>query len=288
MTIWNFGSINIDHVYRVPHLPAPGETLAALSCHQGLGGKGANQSVAAARAGADCRHIGAIGPGSDWILAELASYGVETGRITRLEVPTGHAIITVDDQAENSIVLFPGANHALTAKMVASALAGIMPGDTLLMQNETSSQAEACRFASARGARVICSAAPFDIAAVRAVLPHLTILVMNEVEAGQLRAALGALPEADCIITRGADGAEWVSGQSDPIFMPSFAVEPVDTTGAGDTFIGTLAASLDLGLSRAGAMRRASAAAALQVTRQGAARAIPSAAEVDAFLLERS
>ena len=284
MAIYNLGSINIDHVYRVPHLPAAGETLSALGYAQGLGGKGANQSVAAARAGACVFHIGAVGPGSDWVLAELAGYGVDLRHVTVGAEPTGHAIINVDPAAENSIVIYPGANRVLSGDMAGAALAGAGAGDTLLVQNETSAQAEAAALAAARGMQVIYSAAPFDIAAVRAVLPQVSLLVMNEGEAAQLRAAEGGLPSLDCLITKGAQGAEWISAGAEPLFMPAFKVTPVDTTGAGDTFIGTLAAALDLGLPREAAMRRAAAASALQVTRQGAAQAIPTAAEVDAFL----
>lgn len=284
MAVYNLGSINIDHVYRVPHLPAPGETLSALDYAQGLGGKGANQSVAAARAGAMCHHIGAIGPNSDWVLAEMQAYGIDLRYVSVLPVATGHAIINVDPQAENNIVIFPGANRALTADMATAALAGAGPADSLLLQNETSAQAEAAAIAAARGMRVVYSAAPFDIGAVRAVLSHVSLLVMNEIEAEQLRAAQGALPQIDCIITKGAQGAEWISAASEPLFMPAVKVTPVDTTGAGDTFIGTLAAALDLGLPREAAMRRASATSALQVTRLGAAQAIPTAAEVEAFL----
>ncbi|SEM50461.1 ribokinase [Gemmobacter aquatilis] len=284
MAIYNLGSINIDHVYRVPHLPAAGETLSALGYAQGLGGKGANQSVAAARAGACVYHIGAVGPGSDGVLAELAGYGVDLRHVAVGVEPTGHAIINVDPAAENSIVIYPGANRVLSGDMAGAALAGARAGDTLLVQNETSAQVEAAALAAARGMRVIYSAAPFEIAAVRAVLPQVSLLVMNEGEAAQLRAAEGTLPPLDCLITKGAQGAEWLSAGAEPLFMPAFKVTPVDTTGAGDTFIGTLAAALDLGLPREAAMRRAAAASALQVTRQGAAQAIPTAAEVDAFL----
>lgn len=284
MTVFNLGSINIDHVYRVPHLPAPGETLSALAYAQGLGGKGANQSVAAARAGARAVHIGALGQNSDWVLAELRGYGVNLAGVSTLPEATGHAIINVDPHAENAIVIYPGANRALTPAMVQNALASAVAGDTLLIQNETSAQAEGAAFAAAKGLRVVYSAAPFDIDAVKAALPHASLLVMNEIEAEQTRAALGALPPLDCIITKGAQGAEWLSAGTEPLFMPAFRVVPVDTTGAGDTFIGTLAAALDLGLDRASAMRRAAAASALQVTRIGAAQAIPTAAEVEVFL----
>lgn len=282
MTVWNLGSINIDLTYRVPHIPAPGETLAATGHAAALGGKGANQSVAAARAGATVHHIGAIGPDSS-ALFDLAAYGVDVTHVARLEVPTGQALITVDDAGENAIVLFPGANRALTPDMAAAALAGAAPGDLLLMQNETSAQAETAALAHRRGLRLIYSAAPFDPGAVRAVVGHAWLLAMNEGEAAALRAAMGSLPPVQMIVTRGARGAEWI-GPDQTLQQPAFPVTPVDTTGAGDTFIGWLAASLDLGLDRAAALRSAAAAAAIQVTRPGAAPAIPSAAEVAAFL----
>ena len=111
MTIFNLGSINADHVYCVPHLPGPGETLAATSMQTGLGGKGANMSVAAARAGSHVAQIGAVGRDGLWAKNRLLEYGVDTRHIAELDVPTGHAIITVDDAGENAITLFSGANH---------------------------------------------------------------------------------------------------------------------------------------------------------------------------------
>jgi ribokinase len=284
MTVWNLGSINIDHVYRVPRLPQPGETLAAEEYSMGLGGKGGNQSVAAARAGARTRHIGAVGPEGRWVLDLLSGYSVDVAHVTVGQGPSGHAIIYVDPQAENVIVTFAGANHSATRASVEAALAEARPSDILLLQNETSAQIDAARFARARGLRVIYSAAPFQIEAVRAVLPEASMLVMNAGEAAELRAAFGGMPPLDTIVTRGAEGAEWLSPGAEPLFVPSFRVTPVDTTGAGDCFIGTLAAALDAGADRPAAMRRAAAAAALQVTRAGAAQAMPLASEVDGFL----
>jgi ribokinase len=284
MAVYNLGSINIDHVYRVPHLPRPGETLAAIDYAMGLGGKGANQSVAAARAGARTLHIGAVGPEGLWARENLERYGVDVRHVAVGSVPTGHAIINVDPAAENAIVTFAGANHTPDAGTVQKALAGTGPADTLLLQNETSAQAEAAALASARGLRVVYSAAPFEVAALRAVLPHADLLVMNAGEAAELRAAFAELPPLTLVITRGAEGAEWLAPAATPVFVPAFRVAPVDTTGAGDCFTGTLAAALDAGADPARAMRRAAAAAAIQVTRPGAAQAMPSAAEVDAFL----
>lgn len=284
MAVYNLGSINLDHVYRVPHLPRPGETLSAVDYAVGLGGKGANQSVAAAKAGAVIRHIGCVGREGTWALGRLRDYGVDVSRVTIGEQPTGHAIINVDPDGKNAIVIFPGANHGIDAAAMIEALADGASGDTLMIQNETSLRVEAARIAQQKRMFVVYSAAPFDAEAVRAILPHVSLLVVNEGEAAQLQAALGSRPEVDMVITRGSKGAEWISVGAEPVFQPAFRVTPVDTTGAGDTFIGTLVAGIDLGLSRAEAMRRAAAAAAIQVTRPSAAQAIPTADEVNAFL----
>ncbi|MDP5306569.1 ribokinase [Paracoccus spongiarum] len=287
MAIWNLGSINIDHVYRLDELPRPGETIAARSHATGLGGKGANQSVAAAQAGAVTRHLGAMGPGDDWVIDRLRDKGVCTADLRRLpDQVTGHAIILLDAAGENSIVIHPGANRALSADQLRDGLSAITPGDTLLIQNETSLQAEAARIARAAGARVIYSAAPFDIEAVRAVLPHVSILAMNAGEASQLFAAMpGDLPVDGLLITRGGEGAEYRDLAGGQVWhQPAFPVAPVDTTGAGDTFAGYFAASLDRGDPIPDALRLASAAAALKVTRPGAGDVIPALPEVLEFM----
>jgi len=288
MTLYNLGSINIDHVYRLAHLPARGETLAAGGYETGLGGKGANQSVAAALAGARVRHVGAIGQDGLWTLDRLRGFGVDVDYVAVLDgVATGHAVVMVDDAGENAIVLHAGANRALTAQGLEHALAGAAPGDTLLLQNETSQQDRAAWLARGRGMRVICSAAPFDVAAVRAVLPQVSILILNAVEAAQLEAAFGSgvaeLPVRATVITRGAAGAEWISSEAG-FSVPAFPAVAVDTTGAGDCFAGTLAAALDAGSPPQIAMRQAAAAAAIQVTRPGASAAMPTSAEVRALL----
>ncbi len=287
MTVFNLGSINVDHVYTVPHLPLPGETIAADSYATGLGGKGANQSVAAALGGAATVHIGAIGQDGGWTVQRLQGFGVDTSHIATLNLPTAHAIITVDPQGENAIVLYAGANADQSEARIAAALAGAGPGDSLLLQNETTLQPFAAQLARDKGMRVIYSAAPFSVEAVRAVLPHVSLLVMNRVESEQLAAALGPVDVPETIVTHGADGAVWTVRGGETVTAPAFAVQPVDTTGAGDCFIGSVAAALDAGMDRAGALRYASAAAALQVTRPGAADAMPARADVMAFLADQ-
>lgn len=285
MTIFNLGSINIDHVYRLPAMPRAGETLHALSYAQGLGGKGANQSVAAARAGAPVVHLGAMGTAEDWVLERLAAAGVQTSGIARLpDIATGHAIILVDASGENSIVLHGGANMALPAALPGAAAFG--PGDLLLMQNETSLQVETATLARAAGARVIYSAAPFQIEALRAVLPQVSVLAVNEIEARETFAAFGEdLPIEGLLITRGAEGAEFRDLKAGQVWrQPAFRVRAVDTTGAGDCFAGWFAAGLARGEDVPTALRHASAAAAVQVTRKGAGDAMPDRAEVMEFL----
>ncbi|PIV75754.1 MAG: ribokinase [Rhodobacteraceae bacterium CG17_big_fil_post_rev_8_21_14_2_50_65_11] len=288
MTVYNLGSINIDHSYRMAHLPAPGETIAARELVTGLGGKGANQSIAIARAGGDVRHIGRIGPEGGWTVDRLAAEGVDVSHVATGQTPTGHAIIAVDDAAENAIILFPGANRRIGPDQVAAALAGAQDGDWLLLQNETSAGLAAARMAREKGLKVCYCAAPFDSGAVREILPHTDLLSVNEGEEAQLRADLsddvvGAVAR---LVTYGARGAAWIAGKQ-VVEVPAVAVTPVDTTGAGDCFLGTALAGVDAGDGIEAALARAAAAAALQVTRQGAADAIPTAGEVAAFLAER-
>ena len=289
MTIYNLGSINADLFYSVPHLPGPGETLAATAYSTGLGGKGANQSVAAALAGSNVVHIGAIGRDGLWTVQRLREFGVDTAHVSILEIPTAHAIINVDPQGENAIVVFPGANMEQSLTQVESTLSAASIGDMLILQNETNLTIQAAQIAKTRGLDVIYSAAPFSASAVEQMLPHTDMLVMNAVEAEQLTKSLDvALDQLDVphlLITQGGDGATWYDLQdNDEIHIPAFSTTPVDTTGAGDCFIGTLAAGLDQGFDRAQAMRRAAAASAIQVTRPGTADAIPSRDEVDEFL----
>jgi len=287
MAIYNLGSINIDLFYSVPHLPAGGETIAATDHAKGLGGKGANQSVSASQAGSDVFHIGAIGPGGGWTLETLSRFGVNTDHVRTTTHETGHAVIVVDAEAENTIVLFQGANVEQSDAAVADALGGAKKGDLLLLQNETNLQVEAAKIARDKGMRVVYSAAPFSVQAVAAVLPYVDILVLNEVEAQQLHDGFGVVEGPEMIVTLGSKGALWRTPDGEEIKQGAFAVKAVDTTGAGDCFIGSVAAALDQGLPRKDALRYASGAAAIQVSRHGTAEAMPSRTQVQAFLADQ-
>jgi ribokinase len=243
-------------------------------------------SVAAARAGSHVAHIGAIGSDGIWARNRLLEYGVDTRHIAELDVPTGHAIINVDDAGENAITLFAGANQAISEDSVANVLSTGSTGDILVTQNETNAQGVAAKVGSKLGFRVCYAAAPFDASAVKAVLPYLDFLILNAVEAKQLEQALGVsieeLDVADIIITLGSDGARWISEGVDQHFA-AIKVDPVDTTGAGDTFTVYVLAGLDRGLTMGQSISLAMRAAALMVTRMGTADVIPDLKEVEAF-----
>lgn len=284
MAIWNLGSVNADLFYRVPHIPAPGETIAALSMTRGLGGKGANMSVAAARAGARTHHIGNVGTDGIWARDRLMEYGVDTRFIDADTAPMGHAIITVDEAGENAITLFSGANHQIAQPTLTRALSEAATGDWFLTQNETTDQAEGAALARDLGLRVAYAAAPFDARAVQAVLPLLDLLILNTIEAAQLEEALSLrmdqLGVADVIVTLGAEGARHITptGHQD---YPAIPADVVDTTGAGDTFTGFVLAGLDRGFTMAQSIRLASFAGALMVARHGTADVIPDLHEVE-------
>lgn len=286
MAIWNLGSINADYVYSVPHIPGPGETLASTRREVFLGGKGANMSVAAARAGAQVKHIGAVGPDGAWATQKLLEYGVDTRHITTLDTETAHAIIAVDTASENMIILHPGANAEIPQAVLQNALSEAQTGDWFLTQNETNLQRTGTQLARKMGLRVAYAAAPFDADRVKAVLEHLDFLILNEVEAEQLKQATGQNPSdlgvRDVIVTLGPDGADWYSASGVRHF-DAIPVEPVDTTGAGDTFTGYVLAGLDRGMPMEQAIGQATRAAALMVTRHGTADVIPDLSEVQAF-----
>ena len=286
MAIYNLGSINADLFYRVPHLPLAGETLAASSMLRGLGGKGANMSVASARAASRTIHIGAVGNDGKWAVERMMEYGVDTRHIAVLpDSPTGHAIINVDDDGENAIVLLPGANHEITESAIGAALSEAPPGDTLLIQNETNNQEFAAQIARSLGLFVAYAAAPFDAVAVQAVLPYLDFLILNTIEATQFEQATGQSPEdlteLQVIVTRGSQGCTLYQNRIDEIrHFAALPVTPVDTTGAGDTFTGYTLSALDRGFPMPQAIALATRAAALMVTRHGTADVIPDLKDV--------
>ena len=285
------GSANLDFVVRAPHIPAPGETVLGGDFRTFAGGKGANQAIACARAsGAATRMLLGLGRDSfaEPIVASLNAAGVQLTVVRTDDLPTGTAFICVSDDAENAITVAPGANSALRAEHLPD-LSGLQ---FLLLQLETplntvAAYAEAARKA---GVQVVLNAAPAQ-ALPQALLADVDVLVVNEGELacisncmGSVADCLNQLPDLPCIVvTLGGRGC--CARMNDQIFLQTaFAVTPVDTTAAGDTFCGVLTASLAQQLSLPRALKLASAAAALACTRAGAQDSIPTRQEVDQFL----
>lgn len=293
MTVFNIGSINIDHLYQVDHFVRPGETMASSSYQQVLGGKGANQSVALAKAGGMVLHVGAVNRADSHIVAQLQGYGVDTTQINMVDQATGHAIIQLTNEAENAIILYAGANHQLTQAHIDEVLGQAQTSDWVLLQNETNLVGESICAAKRLGLNVAFNPAPMDAELTRSVLSNVDLLIVNEVEAMDLagvdsiEAATVELPkqfpELAVLMTLGKAGVRYFSSEADES-VPAFTVEARDTTAAGDTFIGFCLAELSQGATMKHAMIRACAASAICVTKMGAAPSIPTAQEVTEFL----
>jgi ribokinase len=279
-----FGSINIDLVTRVARFPAPGETLTGASFQLYAGGKGANQAIAAARAGAQVRLYGALGRDAlaDAVLATLSSWAVATDGIARVDGPSGCATILVAESGENCIVVVPGANEFADPDAVPEAMLG--GSTTLVLQQEVPARANASLIARAKlmGARIVFNAAPAQPAALDC-LHRIDVLIVNETEAQALAgqagwpaspksfatACAGAHRSLTVIVTLGAAGALAATADGE-LEQPAPAVDVFDTTGAGDAFVGTLAAALDGGIPLTSAMQRAVDAASYACTLRGA------------------
>lgn len=298
MQIFNYGSINIDHIYRVPHLVQPGETLASHSYQQVLGGKGANQSIALARAGVPVRHIGRYHAADDGLLATMRDAGVDTRSLQTTTLPSGHAIIQVDDAAENAIVLYAGANHSFQPEELATLLEDAESGDWLVLQNECSCTAEMIETAANKGLKVAFNPAPMNAAVKQLPLDKLAVLFVNQVELQQLldvdstetvdinqlaEQLQQRLPETEVVITLGSQGA-CHAHRGRTQFVAARRVDAVDTTGAGDTFIGFYIQAISSGQSITDALQFACAAAALCVQQLGASASIPTADAVHTFI----
>jgi len=296
------GSANVDLCVYVARAPGPGETVMGGRFARAHGGKGANQAVAARRAGAAVRFAGCVGNdelGSEY-RAHLEAEGIDASLLREAAgEPTGCALITIDGAGENAIAVAPGANDAVTPADVAGMSEAIGSAGLLVMQMELSpsTTAAALQVAAERGVAVVLNYAPIRGVPV-AVSEAVTHLVVNQIEAGQLlgeasevsasaasaaAARLRAMGPSAVTITLGGAGlvTAWDGGEAR---LGAHAVEVVDTTAAGDTFCGYLAAGLARGATQSDAAALANAAAALAVTRRGAQPSIPTRDEVVAFI----
>ena len=291
MKILNFGSLNIDHVYSVPHIVRPGETISGGDINQFAGGKGANQSVALAKAGADVYHAGKIGEEGQWLLDKMNSYGVHTKNVRTYDGPTGHTIIQVTPEAENSIILFGGGNQNITEKEIEDTFSHFAKGDYLVLQNEINHMPLIIKTASEIGMKICLNPAPFDQSINEWPLDLVNILIVNELEAeglagmkGDFEDVLKALtlkfPATEVVMTVGEFGS-YYGKDDEKIHIPITKTTAVDTTAAGDTFLGYFLASRIKGLEVLPSMKRASKASSITVSRPGAMDSIPLVAEIE-------
>ena len=294
MKILNFGSINIDHVYRMDHFLKPGETLRADSYRIFPGGKGFNQSVALAKAGADVFHAGKVGPEGKWLVERLRTCGVDTSCVIAGEKPGGHAVIQVTPDGENAIFIFGGANEDIDGDMITRTLSSFSSDDFLLIQNEISNVADIINTAFENGLKVIFNPAPMTQEIVSAYpLDRIEMFIINEIEGSEmtgrsdpnliLKDMRNAYPHAKIVLTLGEKGVIY-GDDAIEIHMPALKVSAVDTTAAGDTFIGFFIGALLGEKEVERALKEACCAAAICTTRQGAADSIPDYAEILPFL----
>lgn len=297
MKILNIGSLNVDYVYRVDDFLRPGETKACRSRAVFAGGKGLNQSVALARAGAQVYHAGCIGSDGAILRTALQEAGVHTDWLEQADTAGGHTVIQVSDAGQNCILLYGGTNRMLTQAYIDTVLGRCAPGDIVLLQNETNLVDYAIAAAAARGLRVALNASPVDEALLRAPLDGVRWLVINEIEGGMLahtgeneNEILPALaqrwPACAVVLTLGSRGVRYHDAAQDLQLDACRVDRVVDTTAAGDTFLGYFLACTAEGMPAREALRRSTMASALAIQVQGAAGSIPPRAAVEQALAE--
>ena len=289
MRVLNIGSLNIDFVYAVDHIILPGETEATASRNTFLGGKGMNQSCALAKAGVEVYHGGMIGEDGRMFLDACKEYGVNDQFIRIVDGPSGHTIIQIDKNAQNSILLYGGANQKLTVEYIDEVLSHFGADDILLLQNEVNLLPYIVDKAYEKGMTIALNPSPFNEKLDAVDMSKISIFLLNEVEGFQLTGQQEAeaiiaklrelFPHARIMLTLGKDGAVYADG-TQKVYQPIFKVQAVDTTAAGDTFTGYFLAGLAEGLPMEEVLRISAKASSIAVTRPGAVPSIPFRAEV--------
>lgn len=302
MRILNIGSINIDYVYQTPHFVSGGETLEATHRSVFMGGKGLNQTVAIARSGLDVSHAGVLGADGQFLYDFLKTSKVNIDHV-RIDpsFASGHTFIQVTPDAENAILYFPGTNHQVTQNLVCEALESLSANDLVLFQNEVNDIDRILIEAKKRNLLTIFNPAPFDANVCNYPLECVDVLILNRTEAqgmlGQnlldtqsaLKALQEKLPNAVIILTLGAKGIVYALPHEAPRTIDSYCVKAVDTTGAGDTFVGYAMHAICSWFEAHDAqtfhalLDTAVLAAAISVTRAGAVASIPTMEEVQQF-----
>ena len=295
MKVLNIGSMNLDNVYSVDHVVQPGETEASYGMNVFLGGKGMNQSVALAKAGVEVYQGGMIGEDGQPFLDACKEFGVNGKFIRQIPGKTGHAIIQIDKNAQNCILLYGGANQMLTEEYVDEVLAHFTAEDMLLLQNEVNMLPYIVDKAYEKGMQIAINPSPFNEKLNDVDMSKIGLFLMNEVEGFQVTgetepdaiiAKVQELyPHAKIVLTLGKDGAVYADGD-DKFFQPIFKVQAVDTTAAGDTFTGYFIAGLASGMPIPEVLRMSAKASSIAVSREGAVPSIPYREEVERALAE--
>lgn len=291
MRVLNFGSMNLDYVYQVPHFVGPGETLSSTSRAVKPGGKGLNQSIALARAGANVAHAGCIGEGGEILKALLERDGVDTTQLLPVDEMQGHTFIQVNSEGENCILLYGGSNQCVTPEQIESTLSDYAAGDWLVLQNEINDLPAVVDAAYDKGMVIALNPSPYDAKLDAVDFGKLSWLLVNEVEAKQISGSdeaqaawewlHGRYPKLSVLITLGSAGSVAFTPDGVCVKQEAFRVKAVDTTAAGDTYTGYFISGLIAGMPLQACMRRASKASSISVTRPGAADSIPCADEVE-------
>ena len=289
MKILNFGSLNLDLVYQMPHFVRAGETLSSTSFTRNVGGKGLNQSVALAKAGAQVYHAGLVGEDGEMLRSFLQENGVDVRFVRTVDAPSGHAVIQVEPAGNNCIFLYGGANQCVTEAFIREALEPFEAGDFLILQNEINDIGRIIELAADRGMQVVLNPSPIADNLKSLPLERISWFILNEIEgaelsgrsdAGDVLEGLTALyPQARIVLTLGSEGSVY-AGEGRRVHQSAYRVKAVDTTAAGDTFTGFFFAAMAEGAPVEEALRRASKASAISVTRSGAAASIPTLDEV--------
>lgn len=293
MKILNFGSCNIDYVYSLAHIVTIGETEAVSKLEIFPGGKGLNQSVAAAKAGLKVYHAGCIGYDGEMLAEVCCKNGVDISYIEKVNEKNGHAIIQVSAEGENLIMVYPGSNYMVTKKYIDCVLENFDKGDMILLQNEISNVDYIIKKAHQKDMCIIFNPSPFNSEIDKIDLNMVSYLILNEVEAKaisdcssyeeSLTYIKNKYINLKIVLTLGADGCIYADNTHE-IYQPAFVVDAVDTTAAGDTFTGYFAAELAKGTDHRSILKIASAASAVTVSRKGAVPAIPDKCEVLSYL----
>ncbi len=292
LKILNFGSLNIDKVYSVPHFVSAGETLSSTNYDEFPGGKGLNQSIALAKAGAQVYHGGNIGKDGLFLKEVLAEANVNVDWIDENGNTTGHAIIQVSASGENCILLLGGANKEITIDHINQVLANFSQNDLLLLQNEINDLAYIVETAHKRGLKIALNPSPIDETITTLDFSKIDYLILNEIEAKAItnehtndkifQKLLSLNKQLKIVLTLGKEGVIYKDSVEEHR-QAAFKVDAVDTTAAGDTFLGYFLSQISQQEEIKSALQMAAKAAAIAVTRKGASSSIPSSQEVMAF-----